>query len=177
MGLIRSGGSRWVKVLAYPYVRAARDLRTSVQHMRESRQELRSRRERRLAEAREVTRLLAGLAPDDKFARAAAAWGWDEAALAQQQVAAARTRLAALGASGVAFAGLLVLMAFTGGWVALPLAGAALVVLLSGLLQALRFAWWEYQLETRRLVPFRGFLSRRDLPRRLLRLGAVRRVG
>jgi hypothetical protein len=59
-------------------------------------------------------------------------------------------------------------MLLSGGWILLVLASVAVVLVVGTMLQAMRHAWWEFQLEQRALIPFRTFVCRDDLLRRLV---------
>ncbi|MEJ8837706.1 hypothetical protein [Ramlibacter sp. AN1133] len=174
MGKVKGGLTSWLKVLAYPVLRPTRDIRRSAESLREQAKANRQGRKQREAAAKEVTELLAEMSPAEKFEQTVEAWGWTEEALESQQVAARRTRIAALLTGGLGFLGLLGLMLVLQGWVVLVLAAVAIVLATGGVLQAVRFAWWEFQLQSRTLVPLRAFVSRPDLLSRLTSLRSPR---
>lgn len=167
MGKIKTGLTGWGRMLVYPLLRPAQDISQSVRSVREAARTAREERQQRREAAGEVSKVLEGHTPQEKFEQAFAAWGWTEDALAAQMVAARRTRLAALATGLAGFLGVLGLMLFLHGWILMMLAAVAIVMPVGGVLQGLRFAWWEYAIETRSLTPMRAFLSRPDLLERL----------
>ena len=172
MGKMKSGLFSWVKVLAYPFVRPARDLRESAEALRESARSARQSREERKQQAKEINQLLRGHSPQEKFEQTYEAWGWDEQALRAQLVAAHRTRIAAVSTGVLGFLAILLLMLFVHSlWFRAVLAGIALLLGAGGVLHGMRYAWWEYSLETRTMTPFRSFLGRADLLKRVFSLG------
>lgn len=171
MGKIRSGLAGFGRLLAYPLSRPAKDIRQSAENVRTAARLAKEGRQRRVAHAKEVAGLLADQTPADKFQQTYDAWGWTEDALAKQLVAARRARIATLGTGVFGFFGVLVLMLTLKGWVLVVVAAMAMAVPVGGLLYALRFAWYEYQIQTRTLIPLREFLSREDLIARLVSAG------
>lgn len=170
MGVIRKGLVGWLRVLASPVARPAKDIHRAASSVRETAAAAREQRAERAGEAKEIQQLLASLSPEDKFQNAYEAWKWDESALARQLVAARRARIAALLTGTFGFVAVLAVIHAAHGVFVLLLGAAAIVLVTGAVVQALRFAWWEYGIESRSLISLREFLARPDLLSRLLRL-------
>jgi hypothetical protein len=171
MGKFRSGLAGWGRMLAYPLLRPAQDIQRSVRSMREAARTAQVERAQRREAAAEVTSLLSQQqTPQQKFEQGVIAWGWSEQELVTQGLYARRTRIASLATGLVAFGVTLGVMQLVGGFLLLVLAAVAVAMPLGAVLQGLRFAWWEYAIETRSLIPMRAFVARADLLSRLFSL-------
>jgi len=108
-----------------------------------------------------------GLSPSERFAAEAQRGGWTPADLVHQERAARIARRVCMGLCLLGFLGFLVFMYFASLFWAVI--NGLLVMVLLGVcrVQAVRHAWWEFQLQGRVLLPLRGFVSRPDLFRRL----------
>lgn len=173
MGKVKDAVRGFGHLLAYPLTRPFRDVRSSWGSMRDNYQSALEHRKLR-AEADAMTEhLLAEQArtPAEKFTAAFSAWGWNEQSLATQYTAARRARIAALLTGTLGFVVLLVWMANTKAQIWLLVqAAVALTLLMGAFVQVARFAWWEFQIESRTLLPLPQFLKRADVLRRLVRL-------
>lgn len=108
-----------------------------------------------------------GLTPSEKFAAEVNRGGWTSANLREQERAARIARRASLVMSAVGFVGFLVFMYFATVIMGLVFGLLAMALLACCIAQAVRNAWWEFQLQGKVLVPLRDFLARPDLFRRL----------
>jgi hypothetical protein len=167
-GRVRSAFGGWLRMLAYPLSRPLADLRGTAQKMREAARSVRQHRELNQEANKAVDGLLKPFNPQQRFEEMAAALNWTEPELRSQAVAARRARVGSV-AAGVSSFGLIGwAMLLSGGWILLVLASVAVVLVVGTMLQAMRHAWWEFQLEQRALIPFRTFVCRDDLLRRLV---------
>jgi len=65
---------------------------------------------------------------------------------------------------------LLWIVATSGVWVSVVVGIVVIVLCAAFCAQAMRFAWWEAQIDERSCFPMREFLSRRDIFKRVVRL-------
>ena len=168
---VRSAVGGWMRMLAYPVSRPIQDIRASAQKVREAAQAVRAERELNVEANKAIEGMLKDIAPSRRFEEMAAALNWTEPQLRDQAVAARRARIGGLLAGAFAF-GLVGWTMFLTSvwWVRLALGSVAVVMVVGTLLQAVRHAWWELQLEQRALTSFRLFLCREDMLRRVVRL-------
>lgn len=164
MGMLRKLGG----VLAYPYTRTVRDIRSATTGVTTAFRQTRDLRERQRRRAEIEQGLLTGNSPQERFEELYVRNGWDPDQLAAQKIAARRSRIALLVLAGSGFLSLLGMMFFVP-WIIVALLGPIAIVLLAGCTAlAARFAWWEYQIDSRSLVTMRAFLGRADLFVRVL---------
>lgn len=166
MGLFKSYG----KMLAYPYLRVVKDLRDSAGKTRRAYLDAKALRARKRQQAEVAAQLLSGKTPQQKFEELVQAHDWTEDQLAEQMVAVRRTRMATLVSAVLIFVMFLVSLASLPFWVMI-LAGPLLICLTAAAaVAAMRYAWYEYELETRSCVSLKQFLGREDIFARAVRL-------
>lgn len=170
MSKMKRGLGSWFKVLAYPLVRPAQDIKSSLGNIKAAAEAAREQREANAQAGHALDEVLKGRSPQEKFEATFEATGWSEQDLALQLLAARRARIASLVTSVVGFFAVLLVMWNVSGWVLILLGAAAVALVITGVLQCVRYAWWEYSLESRTLTPLRAFFSRPDLIRRMCRL-------
>lgn len=163
---------RAARVWSYGFTRPFGDARASARSVgaqwREMRERTaRTRAQREQAQA-EYAQRAEGLTPSQRFAAEAERGGWSAAELAQQQRAARVARRSALVMCVAGFLFFGACIVYSPPFMAIIFSLLAMAVLVSCVVLAIRYAWWEFELQGRVLVPLGQFLSRADLFRRLL---------
>ncbi|HWS25827.1 MAG TPA: hypothetical protein VN259_04555 [Xanthomonadales bacterium] len=164
MGMLKSVGAG----LAYPFTRAYHDVSGSVRNIGQSYRDMQQARRDRHEQYERARAELGDLDERQKFARLYEMNGWDEAALREQASAARRTRLLLLCAAGVGMVIVIALLWVVRWWVMMILGPLGVVYLASCAALAVKFAWFEHQIETRRIMPIKVFLARPDLFARVI---------
>lgn len=159
------------EVLSYGIRRPLRDVRENAGAVREQWGRFRSARQARdqasSAQREDYQRRTSGLSPKERFHSEAARGGWTEEDLVHQERAARIGRRACLGACAVGFVASLAVI-FTATPMFAFIFGLVTIALLAAFFaQAVRNAWWEFELQGRVLIPLSDFLARPDLFRRL----------
>jgi len=106
---------------------------------------------------------LGDLGERETFAQIYEMNGWNEEQLLEQSKAARRTRLTLLSAAAAGMIVVIALLWFVQWWVMMILGPIGVTYLAACAALAVKFAWYEYQIETRRIMPIKAFLSRPDL--------------
>lgn len=163
-------GRSWLKILVYPATRPAADISKSVSGIKGAWKQAEEIKRKRIEDAKAVTQYLAGKTPHEKFEEIYQANRWTEPELACQARAARNTRLGSLALVVVLFPVLIWLVATSSLWVSMLAGVCSMALFAACVAQAIRFAWWEAQIEERSCFPMREFLSRKDIFRRVIRL-------
>lgn len=159
MGLFRSIGSG----LAFPFTRAYRDIAGSAKGMRQSYLDMLDARQRKHEDYEAAKEALGSMSESEKFAKIYELNGWDEVQLLEQAKAAGRTRVVLLCAAAAGLVIVVGLLWIVKWWVMMILGPVAVVYFAACAALAVKFAWYEYQIETRRIMPIGAFLARPDL--------------
>jgi hypothetical protein len=163
MGLFKS----WLKLVAYPVLRPAKDIKQSAQQVAADVAAARQQHREKVEEAAAIRGLLQDKTPQQKFEEMYAALGWTDAALERQRIAAARTRIGMVATGLLGFFALLALMWLVPRWLIVVLGPMAVFILAGCVALGIRYAWWEINIEERSSTPFASFLARDDLFSRL----------
>lgn len=158
----------WWSLVSMPYRRAATDLRRSWNEVGNAFDEIGRRREEKRRELEVIDGYLQEASPAERFAQYYEVNGWTEPELANQQVAARRTRRALVLVGAVGFACIATSLVFLPILIVIVAGPVAVVFLAACFVQALRCAWYEFQLQGRVCIPLKQFLGRPDLFRRVL---------
>lgn len=170
----KRGPVRWVwDTTTYWARRPAQDIKASLASMHghwNRYQELRAERAIRARERGEAyERRMEGIPPSERFAIVAAEGGWTQAEIKAQEAAARRARRSCLVMAALGFVGFLASLLYAPFIVVLAFGFVAVALLAACLALAVRHAWWEFELQGKVLIPFRTFLARPDLIRRLFK--------
>jgi hypothetical protein len=168
--LIKNTSRSWLKMLVFPASRPAADISKSLQGIKRSWDAADAVKSQKLEDVKAVSAYLEGKSPQEKFQHIYEVNGWTEPQIQEQIRAARNTRLGSLGMVLVFFPLLVWLVASSALWVSILSGLVAVFVFAAFVAQALRFAWWEAQIEERACFSLRGFLARRDVFKRLVRL-------
>lgn len=164
MGLLKNIGAG----MAYPFTRAYRDVSGSARSIRQSYRDMQESRRQRHEQYEAAKAALGDLDEREKFSRIYEMNGWDDAQLLEQSRASRRTRIILLCAAAVGMVVVIGLLWVVQWWVMMILGPIGVVYLAACAGLAVKFAWYEYQIETRRIVPIKAFLARPDLFARVI---------
>ena len=153
---------------AFPFSRAWRDISKSSGQVGQAYRDMLQVRQQKHKDYLATRDALGGLTESEKFDSICELNGWNESELAEQARASRRTRVALLSTAAVGMVLVIGLSWFVKWWVMMILGPVCVIYLAACGALALKFAWYEHQIETRRITPFKAFLSRPDLFARLL---------
>lgn len=165
MGFFRA----WARVVTYPILRPAKDLKASVAHLKAAAAKNKAVQQARAAEADAARALMGDQTPADKFSHLTQTLGWTPEALREQAVASRRARIAMVATGVLGFFMILALIWVLPRIFMIVVAPVAIVVFAGCLALGFKYAWFEYELERQEIVPFATFMARPDLFSRLLR--------
>ena len=159
MGMLKNIGAGVV----FPFSRALRDISTSSQRVHQSYREMAAIRQQKHEDYEAAKNALGAISEQEKFAQIYEMNGWSEAELQEQARASRRTRLALLCTAAVGMVGVIGLSWIVKWWVMMILGPVCVIYLAACAALSIKFAWYEYQIETRSITPIRAFLARPDL--------------
>lgn len=171
MSLFRSA-AKWMFL---PFIRASQDVGRSIKNTKVNLELVKQRRQENIETAKAASEYLDGMSRREKFDHIVELNSWTQPELEKQLIAVRRARLAL-----ISFAAFGVVLILGSGYVArfdsfvpnMILAGASFLV--SAMLvaacsaMALRYAWWEYSLVHKEILPFRDYLAMGQFIKRLL---------
>jgi hypothetical protein len=150
----------WGKILVRPYTQTFSDVKGSMGRIREMGQEYKKARQDR----RDQQKLLSEIANTDKdrFEFLVSQNEWSEQELINQALAAKRTRRAVLYLTGFLILALFAILLFASLWASYFFGLVLIGLSASTAGAAIKYAWFESQLQERSLHSMRSFLSRED---------------
>jgi hypothetical protein len=157
-------------MLVYPVTRPLQDISRSIQGIKGSVDAARKKLAEKRSDADLAHKYLKAMTPSERFEEVYQLNEWTEDALRDQASSAKCIRLGSLALAAL-ITPILIWIVFTASIFISMICGiGAIILTATSIAQATRFAWWEYQIQHRQLLPIREFIDRKDLFKRVFSL-------